>query len=230
MEKKIAIHQPNYIPWLGYFYKISQADYFVFLDDVQYSNEGMHNYHYIKTQNGPLRIKIPVFQTLGDKINAIRVNDELNWREKHLSLLLASYSKADNFKEIYTDFRTLINEKHAYLSVLNTEIIKFICNKLGIKSEFINSSSLNIKSSREEKVIDICTALGCEIYYSGTGAKAYQQEEHFERKGIELRYSEFHIFSYKQQYSHFQPNVTILDFLMNCGYRWDMVLENQPIS
>jgi hypothetical protein len=227
LKKRIAIHQPNYIPWLGYFYKISQADYFVFLDDVQYSNNGMHNYHYLKTSKGPVKIKIPVFQTLVDKINEVKVKDELNWRDNHLNLLMANYRNADNFDEIYADFQILLNEKDSFLSLLNIKIIKYICNKLAINSKFINSSSLNINSTNEGRIIDICNTLGCEIYYSGIGAKAYQKEEHFERNGIELRYSDYKIFSYNQQYSGFQSNVTIMDFLMNCGYNWDMVLEYQ---
>lgn len=230
MYKSVAIHQPNYIPWLGYFYKISQVECFVFLDDVQFSNEGMHNYHYIKTQNGPLRLKIPVFQSLGDRINEIRVKDELNWREKHLSLLKANYKHADYFEEVFTDYMSLINENQGLLADLNESIIKFLCKKLSIKTEFINSSSLKITSSKEDKIIDICTALGCNIYYSGTGARIYQNEEHFEIKGIQLKYSEYRSFEYKQQFHGFQSNVTILDFLMNCGYHWDIVNEMQDVK
>ena len=83
--KSIAIHQPNYIPWLGYFYKIYESDIFVFLDDVQFSNQGLHNYHFIKTQNGAVRIRIPVIQTLGDKISEVKIKYESDWRKKHLT-------------------------------------------------------------------------------------------------------------------------------------------------
>jgi hypothetical protein len=225
MSKSVAIHQPNYIPWLGYFYKISQADYFVFLDDVQYSNEGMHNYHYIKTNNGPQRIKIPVFQTLGDKINEVRIRNELRWQEKHLNLLRENYRNADHFDEIFSDFASLIGEDQEFLVQLNTSIIRFLCKKLCIKTEFVWSSDLNISSVREAKIIDICSALGCDKYYSGNGARAYQKGEHFLEKGIELHYTDYKLIQYKQQFQGFQSNVTILDFLMNYGYNWDLVLK-----
>jgi len=223
----VSIHQPNYIPWLGYFYKISQTDFFVFLDDVQFSNEGMHNYHYIKTQNGPHRIKIPVIQTLGEKINEVRTKDELNWRENHLNLIRSNYQHANHFDEVFSDFMTLLYTRNEYLSELNISIIKFFCNKLGIKSEFVKSSDLQISTRREDKIIDICSTLGCDTYYSGSGAKAYQKEEHFLRKGIELKYSEYRVFEYKQQFPGFQSNVTVIDFLMNCGYDWNTVLKQQ---
>jgi hypothetical protein len=225
--KKISIHQPNYLPWLGYFYKISQTDVFVFLDDVQFSNEGMHNYHYIKTSNGPFRLKIPVFQTLGDKICEVKVKNELNWREKHLRLLEENYQNADYFEQVYSDFKGLLDEGLQYLSALNTSIIKFICNKLGIKTTFINSSDLNVISNREAKIIDICNVLNCEIYYSGPGARAYQNEEHFLSRGVQLKYSDYKVFQYKQQFPGFQSNVSIIDFLMNCGYDWDYVIKHQ---
>lgn len=228
--RSVSIHQPNYIPWLGYFYKIFQTDYFVFLDDVQFSNEGMHNYHYIKTKNGPQRIKIPVLQTLGDKINEVRVRNELTWKEKHLNLLRENYGNSDHFDEVFSDFSALIHEDHEYLSCLNVKIIKFLSNKLGLKTVFVKSSDLNISTVKEKKIIDICTALECGIYVSGTGARAYQNEEHFEENGIHLKYSEYKPFKYKQQFGDFQSNVTILDFLMNCGYNWELVFKQQASS
>jgi hypothetical protein len=225
--RSVSIHQPNYIPWLGYFYKIFQSDYFVFLDDVQFSNEGMHNYHYIKTKNGPLRIRIPVHQTLGDKISEVKIKNELNWREKHLTLLRQNYGDAEYFDEVFSDFMNLIYEEHQYLSSLNMSIIKFICRKLGMESQFFNSSELNISTAKETKILDICTKLNCGIYYSGTGARAYQNDEHFQDRGIALKYCEYKILDYQQQYSGFQSNVSIIDFLMNCGYNWDIVKAHQ---
>ena len=227
MSKSVAIHQPNFIPWLGYFYKIYQSDCFVFLDDVQYSNKGMHNYHYIKTRNDLQRIKIPVFQTLGDKINEVRIRNELAWQDRHLNLLKENYRHAEHFDEVFSDFSDLINNDHEFLSLMNISIIRFICKKLGIKTEFIRSSDLNVISARETKIIDICSALKCDLYYSGTGARAYQKEEHFTEKGIKLKYSEYKIVQYKQQFQEFQSNVTILDFLMNYGYNWDFVIKQQ---
>ncbi len=227
MNRTIAIHQPNYIPWLGYFFKIHQADYFVLLDDAQYSTSGMHNYHYLKTGNGPQRIKIPVHQSLGDKINEVKLKNDQGWKEKHLQLVKDNYQMAEHFEEVFADFETLLNVEHEYLYTLNISILKFLCKKLGIETELVNSSALDIHTVREERIIDICLALEGEIYYSGTGARAYQNEDNFLQKGIELRYSEYKVFEYKQQYQGSQSNVSVIDFLMNHGYRWDMVIKHQ---
>jgi hypothetical protein len=225
--KSIAIHQPNYLPWPGYFYKIFQSDTFVFLDDVQFSNQGLHNYHFIKTQNGPMRMRIPVFQTLGDKICEVKIRNENDWQKNHLELIKANYHKSYHFNEVFNDFEELLAKHHVYLADLNISIIEFICKKLGIVSNFIKSSDLNISSAKELKIIDICKLLGGNIYFSGTGARAYQNEELFIKNDIQLKYSEYKIVNYTQQFTGFQSNVCILDFLMNCGYNWDFILKNQ---
>ena len=230
METKksiIAIHQPNYLPWLGYFYKIYQSDMFVFLDDAQYSNKGMHNYTYVKTPEGPYRLKYPVQQSLGDKIFEVTSKDELGWKEKHLVIIKSNYLKSKFFDEVYNDYKTLILKDYLNISELNIALIRFFSEKLDIKTKFVISSELNLDSTREEKIIDICKVLGGNVYYSGTGAKAYQNEENFNAAGIELRYSVFNPFEYNQLWNGFQSNVTALDYFMNCGYDWKSVLSFQ---
>lgn len=223
----LSIHQPNYIPWLGYFFKISQSDIFVFLDDVQYSNKGMHNYHYIKTPQGSFRLKIPVNERFGDKINAVITKDETGWKEKHLKILESNYKRAKYFNEIFNDFTVILNPNYQNIAQLNTAIIKYFCHKLEIKSRFIESSSLEIKTAHEERILDICIALNADVYCSGIGAKSYQKEENFSRRGIQLNYCEFKPFDYLQLWGAFQSNVTIIDYLMNCGYDWQRVAQSQ---
>jgi hypothetical protein len=226
-HKIIAIHQPNYIPWLGYFYKIAQSDIFVLLDDVQYSNEGMHNFHYVKTPQGAFRLKIPVNQRLGDLINQVRPHDELDWKNKHLKTIEANYKRAPHFDEVFSDFSNLITRKYNSLAELNGIIIQSISQKLGIKTRFISASELNINTVREEKILDICNAVHANVYYSGTGARFYQNEENFSLHGIELRYSTYKPFEYPQLWGVFHANICILDYLMNCGYDWNRVIEFQ---
>lgn len=227
MSKIVSIHQPNYIPWLGYFYKIARSDIFVFLDDAQFSNSGAHNYHNIKTPQGKLRLKIPLEYKLGDNINEVRTKDELGWKKDHLNKIRLNYKKAPYFEEIFNDFELELNKKYKNLSELNTEIVKFICAKFNFKTNYISASELNLNSSREEKVIDICNELDATIYLSGTGAKAYQVEENFINKGLTLEYSDFKPIAYKQLWNtDFLISVSIIDFLMNYGYDWDFVITN----
>lgn len=226
-NKIVAIHQPNYLPWLGYFYKIYQSDLFVFLDDAQFSNEGMHNYTYIKTENGPYRLKYPVMQSLGDKINQVRSKDELGWKERHLKIIESNYHDAKYFKTVFNDYMGLVVKEYSDIVELNTAFIKFFAERLGIRTEFIKASDLGINLTKSQKIIAICKELDADIYYSGTGAKAYQKEEDFKSQGVDLRYSVFRPFQYPQLWQGFQSNVTALDYFMNCGYDWTRVLDNQ---
>ena len=123
--------------------------------------------------------------------------------------------------------KELIFKEYSDIVTLNIALIEFFARKLGIKSEFVKASDLNINLTKSEKIIAICKVLEANIYYSGTGAKAYQKEEDFKSFGIELRYSVFKPFQYPQLWNGFQSNVTALDFFMNCGYDWDRVLKNQ---
>ncbi|MGD2035698.1 MAG: WbqC family protein [Bacteroidales bacterium] len=223
----ISIHQPNYIPWLGYFYKIAISDTFVFLDDAQFSNHGMHNYHYIKLSNGSFRLKIPVKQSMGDKINEVTTKDELGWKEKHLKIIETNYKRTRFFDQVYNDFSELLKVPYSNIAKQNEAVIKFYCEKLGIKTKFVVASDLSITSTQEERILDICSALDGDLYYSGTGAKAYQKEENFTKRGIGLKYAEYKPFEYPQLWGEFQANVTIIDYLMNCGYDWDRVMKYQ---
>lgn len=227
MNKIIAIHQPNYLPWLGYFYKISQCDIFVFLDDVQFSNQGMHNYTYLKTANGPYRLKYPVNQKFGDTIKQVSAKDELDWKKKHTDAIALHYKKTPYFQEVFEDYKNILNQDYKDIVDLNTAFILFYSKKMGITTQFVRSSELNMESHRTEKIIDICKALDGSVYYSGTGAKAYQTNEEYESQGIELRYSVFSPVAYPQLWNEFQSNVSALDYFMNCGYDFTQIQKAQ---
>jgi hypothetical protein len=224
----IAIHQPNYIPWLGYFYKIYQADTFVFLDTVQYSNKGMHDFHYIKNPQGRFRLKTPVKVAFGDSISAVQLNNALNWRESHLKQIEVNYKKAPFFKDVFSDLSELFEVNDILMADLNSRIIEFIARKFGINTKFVKSINLNVETlDKSERIYGICNALNAKVYYSGTGAAVYQNEVDFNQRGIELKYSTFKPFEYPQFWGDFESNISIIDYLMHCGYDWGRVVEYQ---
>ena len=216
---KVAIHQPDYMPWLGYFYKMSLCDKFVFLDDAQYSTDNIHNWNRIKTPQGELRIKIPVEQKLGYKILEVRTKDELKWKIKHLKNIESFYKRAPFFQEIFPQLETLFKPEYSNLADMNIEIIKWFANHLGITAKFYRSSDFHLNTKREEHVIDICVLLDADVYLSGQGAKAYQIEDHFTDKGIQLKYINFKQTPYEQLWGKdFLPSMSALDYVMNCGF------------
>lgn len=228
MSSTIAIHQPNFSPWLGYFYKIFQADTFVFLDMVQYSNKGMHDYHYIKNPQGRFRLKITVKVNFGDDIAEVKLNNLINWRENHLKQLEVNYKKAPFFNEVFSDLCEIYNTNDILLADFNIRLIEFIAHKFKFNTKFVKSSELMIDSiDKNERIYGICKALKAEVYFSGIGAKVYQNEYDFRQNSIELIYSTFQPFEYPQFWGEFESNISIIDYLMHCGYDWGRVLDNQ---
>jgi hypothetical protein len=225
--KTIAIHQPNYIPWLGFFFKIAQVDTFVFLDDVQYSNKAMHDFHYIKNPMGRHRLRIPVKLNFGDLISNVRLNNEILWQDHHLKQLEVNYKKALHFKQVYSDLADIYYQNDINLSDFNIRIIKLISSKFNIPTSFVKSSELPIVAvNKNERILSICNELNASVYYSGTGAAVYQKEIEFCDRGIELRYSTFQPFNYPQFWGEFEANVSVIDYLMHCGYDWDRVMKS----
>jgi hypothetical protein len=220
---KVSIHQPDYIPYIGYFYKISQSDVFVFLDDVQFSNDNMHHWNKVKTPQGECRLKIPVKHSFGDSIEQVLTNNHLKWREKHLKTLEMNYSRANYYKEFFPVFKELLLSDYTSLSQMNITINRFICEEFGFKTKYLLSSELSIDSVKEERVIDICLSLGGKTYISGNGAKAYQVESHFNDKGLNLQYTDYKTFEYPQLWKDFIPNLSILDYIFNCGFDWGYI-------
>lgn len=220
---KIAIHQPDYIPYIGYFYKISQCDIFTFLDDVKFSHNNMHHWNRIKTPKGELRLKIPMDYHSDDTIQMVRTKDELNWKQKHLKAMELNYTRAKYFKDCYPKFRELLSEHYTSLADMNITINLFICDAFGIKKEYIRSSTMNINTMKEDKIIDICQDLNGTEYISGNGAKAYQNEEHFTQRGIKLTYSAYQSIEYPQLWKEFFPYLSILDYIFNCGFDWSYI-------
>ena len=221
----VSIHQPDYIPYLGYFYKIEKSDLFIFLDDVQFSNNNMHHWNKIKTPQGECRLKIPVKYDFGDHINEVSTKDQLNWKQKHLKTIEMNYSRCRYFNEIFKEFKMILLENYTNLSYMNIAINMHICKKFEFKTNYQLASNFAIKTKKENRVIDICKAAGANTYISGNGARVYQSSEHFKDNGINLVYTNYSSFEYDQQWKGFLPNLSVLDYIFNCGYDWERVVR-----
>jgi hypothetical protein len=223
----VSIHQPNYIPWIGYFYKIHKSDIFVFLDDVQYTRRGFTNRNRIKTHQGVSWLTIPV-ENKGNyesDINEMKIRNDLNWKENHLKNIEMNYKKSACFNDFYSVFKDCLNKNHENLSDFNIDMIKVICKLLNIKTEFVLSSELNIQETSTERLISICKVLGANKYLSGSGGSKYQDEKIFEDNSLQLVYSDFYEKQYKQLWGDFTGSLSVIDYIFNCGYNiektWD---------
>lgn len=215
----VAIHQPNFIPWLGYFYKINRSDTFVLLDDVQYTKNSFINRNRIKAPNGEQWVTMPVFHTgnFGQKINETQLKMvETNFK-KFLRTLTVNYSKAKHFSEIIS----ILSEcgiASSNLAQFNERIIRKIVSYLEIETPIFRSSSLPcIETTSTERLIQICNYFNADCYLAGFGSINYQDDSMFRNNGIEPTIYSFSHPRYEQLYDPFIPNLSIIDLLMNLG-------------
>lgn len=222
----IGIHQPNYIPWIGYFYKIWMSDIFIFLDDAQFEKNGYADRNSIKTPQGTCYLKVPIElkKGLSTQYNEVRLKDELLWREKQLKTIQMNYKRSPYFSKVYPDIEKLYMCDKKELSTFNIHFIITISKKLNLNTVFKCSSQMDICGSGVNRIIRIVKACGGNIYYSGSGGANYQSSEEYHNEGIELQYTKFAHPQYHQLWSGFKENLSVLDLIFNCGYEQSEVL------
>jgi hypothetical protein len=216
----VAIHQPNFLPWLGYFYKIAKCDVFVLLDNVQYVKNSFINRNKIKTPQGAQWLTVPVKikGRFGQLIKDVEINNTMDWRKKHLRTLEMNYKRAKYFEPVFRGVEAIYFARDwQNLCELNIEILKWVVSLLGIEKRLMRASELNVKGEGTQLLINIVKEVGGNTYLSGFGGAKYQEEELFKEVGIKLQYYDFTHPVYPQLWSGFVPNLSIIDLLFNCG-------------
>ncbi len=215
----ISVHQPQYIPWLGYFDKIAKCDTFVFLDNVQYKEREFQNRNKIRTKDGWSWLTVPVIsQGKGrQNIRDVKIDNEIAWQRKHLGALRSAYAKADFFDKYYSFFEKVLARDWEYLKDLNFEISRFILSDLNISTPICFESDLKVNALSSERIVDICRQLKADTYLSGAGGRDYLDEKLFAGENIKLLYQDFKHPEYKQCYQPFEPYMSIIDLLFNHG-------------
>jgi hypothetical protein len=212
----VSIHQPQYMPYIGYIYKILKSDVFVFLDDAQYKKNEWQNRNRIKGPNGLVWITVPVSFNFGDKINEVKIVED-GWQKKHLNSIKSAYSKSNYFKDFFPYIENLLSKKYENLSVLNIKCVEMILDYLGVKKEIVISSTLNIDKTKTERLVEIVKKLNGDTYLSGDGAYSYLDEEIFEESRINLLYLNYKPVRYNQLWGDFIENLSVIDLIFNEG-------------
>lgn len=218
-SKRIAILQPGYLPWLGFFDQMYKSDIFVIYDDVQYTKRSWRNRNKIKTKDGWIWLTVPVI-TKGEfkqRIFETKIDNSRNWRKKHWRSLEIWYQKAPYFKKYKNFFENLYSKKWEYLVDLDLEIIKYLTEVLGIKTPTVRSSKFRAKGKGTEHVVNICKEVGANLLYDGKAAKGFIDEDLMKRNRIEIEYQDYQHPVYSQLYGQFVPYLSVIDLMFNCG-------------
>jgi hypothetical protein len=219
----ISVHQPQYIPWLGYFDKIAKSEAFVFLDTVQYKEREFQNRNKIRTPQGWIWLTVPVISKSQGRQNIFetKIDNQMPWQRKHDGSIKTSYSSARYFKEYFPFFEDVYTREWEYLKDLNIHIINFVLKELSISTPISLESALETAKTKTDRIIEICKKLKADTYLSGAGGKDYMDEALFDKEFIKLDYQHFNHPTYRQQYmkdeKDFLPYMSILDLLFNEG-------------
>ena len=219
----VAIHQPNFFPWLGYFDKIRQADVFVLLDTVQQQKTGGTWTNRVKLLvSGQARwVTAPIERAFSGTrtIAEIRFDEATPWRTRLLRTIHANYARADNYREALAVLEPLILSAESHVAVYNAHAVSAIAAAIGQPTEkFVWSSRLTTQGHGTELLISIVRAVGADTYLCGGGAEGYQDDELFARAGVQLVYQRLEHPRYHQHGSQsFVTGLSVIDALMNCG-------------
>ncbi len=218
-----SIHQPQYLPWLGYFDKMARSDVFVLLDNVQFKKNEWQNRNRIRTANDPgwQWLTVPVLHDHGQAIHEVTFNPSVDWRRQHRTALESSYSRAPYFKEYWPRLRGLYETEHASLSDLNVAGVRVLAEMLGIKTKIVLASALPVTSEKTRRLIDICRAVGADTYIAGAGAEAYMDFGEFRASGETLKVQQYQHPVYDQFRARtpeqFVSHLSVVDLLFNAG-------------
>jgi len=215
----VVAHQANYFPYPGFFNKLTMADTYVVLDDVQYQYDYTNRNKIITRDGNWIRITIPTKKEHKfSPIFQVEINNKLNWRETNWQKIFTSYHDAPFFN-LYKDYlEKLYRQEWNMLFEINFEIIKKTLEWLDIKINIIRSSELNVSGTGTERLVNICKATGADVYVSGIGGRFYLNEKLFNNNNISLRYQNYTAVTYSQHLSKsFIPNLSVIDLLSNMG-------------
>ena len=216
----VTVHQPEHMPWLGFFDKMRQADVFVLLDNTQFAKDDFQNRNRIKTRTGATWLTIPLYKKGRSHqliLDAEICNDRA-WGRRCWELIYQSYKQAPHFEEHRAFFEDLYTREWTRLIDLNTAIIRYLAAALGLDCRITTASELGIEERGGDRVnLSICRAQGAQVYLSGAHGRDYLDESLFSEQGIEVRYQHFKHPNYPQQWGEFVSQLSTVDLLFNCG-------------
>ncbi|MBF0179703.1 MAG: WbqC family protein [Magnetococcales bacterium] len=215
----LAVLQPGYLPWLGFFDQLARSDIFIIYDDVQFDKNGWRNRNRVKTDQGAHWLTVPVRQKglTGTAIRHVEIDNNVPWGKKHLATLAQYYAKAPFAKELLPELETLLTGSWPLLVDLDLAVMQRMCHWLGLRPPSIRSSELHIAGERSERLLQLCLHFGADRYLSGNAAKEYLDLARFERHGIAVEWQEYRHPVYPQLHGPFVPYLSTLDLLLNVG-------------
>lgn len=221
MARIATIHQPEHLPWLGFFAKAAAADLLISLDTVPFRKNYFQNRNRILGFDGaPHWLTVPVHLDCHrhGEIRQVRIVDDRRWRSKYLRTLEQRYRKHSYFAEIFTPIAAIVERQWDRLADLNHALIDALREKLGIATPVLTAGDLGGDGSRSRLLADLCRRAGADVYLSGPSGREYLDLEPFRTLGIEVRFHDYVHPAYPQAgTAAFVSHLSVVDLLFNAG-------------
>jgi hypothetical protein len=230
-----SIHQPNFLPWIGLFHKISLSDVFIAFDDVQFPvGKNFGSRVLIRNFNNSFWVNIPVEKRSElPAFNKVRIREDGMWKKKLLKKIEFSYGKSEYFKDYFPFFSDLIIEEREILSEFNLNIIKKISERLGLRAKIIRSSEIDEAGGKNgfDKIIALLKKVNADVYISGRGkgSAKYINDDAMSEAGIRLEWQVFNHPVYRQVGNGFIENLSVIDLLFNEGPKSFEIIKSSGI-
>ena len=218
MTKKLAIMQPYFFPYIGYFQLINSVDEFVIYDNIQYTKKGWINRNRILANGKDQLITLPIKKD-SDYLNVIERELSESWdkdKSKIINIIKSSYNKAPYFKETFDLISQCLDNSERNLFKFIYDSIILINKYLEIKTPIVISSTINVNHAlkSQDKVLSLCKAQDADVYINSIGGVELYDKEVFKQNGIELNFIKSNPIQYKQFNNEFIPWLSIVDVMM----------------
>ena len=220
---RVAIHQPNFLPWLGWFDKLARADIFILLDSVPHQHTGSNHTNRVQilAQGVPRWITVPVVRGAPQRrrIDGLRIAEDGVWRRKLRSTIAQAYARAPFFAETMPLVDHVLGAGGDRLCEMNIAGILAIAERLSLlPGRMVRASTLPADGGGTDRLVALVRAVGGDAYLMGGGAEGYQEDVKFAAAGIRLHRQDYHQPTYRQPGGKpFVAGLSAIDALMNCG-------------
>lgn len=214
---KVAIMQPYFFPYLGYWQMLNAVDTFVIYDDVNYIKGGWINRNRMLINGIPHLFTLPLLEASPYKlINKIKITNNDKQKQKLLKSFEMSYSKAPYKNEVMVLLEDIILQKEENLHLFLKYQFEKVFEYFNIDTQILLSSDIEKTEGlhAQDRVIDICNRLNSTQYINAIGGQDLYNKEDFAKNGIELNFIKMNEIKYKQFNNEFVPNLSIIDVMM----------------
>ena len=215
----VSIHQPQYLPYLGFFHKLAHSDIHVFLDTVQLHRRGLQHRNKIKSSTGWQWLTVPISSGSREILSDVKISSTEPWADKHRRAIQLNYARAPYFDALGDDLLGLLQTSWGMLAELNEALIRSVMGVVGIGTSLVRASELGVEGSSTQLLVAVSREVGADRYLSGPGGRNYIEPALFEDAGIDIAWQEFEYPSYDQVFpsAGFIPHLSIIDPLFCAG-------------